>query len=74
MYYTRSERTEKKYTVEDAIKAAEIVLAGKVPTCLNPIQAKGYSVHDKLTLVELNDLSEHIVSDSNFYASNKGLS
>ncbi len=74
MFYTRSERIDKKYTVEDAIKAAVSVLEGKADLCTDALHVKRLHRSDKLTLVELNDLSELLVSDSRFYATNKGTS
>ncbi len=68
MFYTHSERTDKKYTVEDAIKAAQIVLDGKAKLCTNALHAKQFCQGDKITLVELNELSERLVDDSRYYA------
>ena len=66
MRYTSAERAIKKFSVKDAVKAAEIVLCGETMLCLDAL--KGKSESDRLTLVELNELSEKLVGDSRFYA------
>jgi hypothetical protein len=62
--YTRSEQTVKKYTVRDAVKAAEVRLKG-VPLCVNALKRRSYD--DKITLAELNDLADQMVDESNDY-------
>jgi hypothetical protein len=66
--YTWDERTNKKYTVADAVKGAEIVLAGKrsIRPCLNVIARR--KLTDAITLVELNEIQSAIVDDSVFNA------
>jgi hypothetical protein len=55
-----------KQKMRAAVKAAEVALCGEVPLCLDAL--KGKSDSDRLTLVELNELSERLVDDSRFYA------
>lgn len=62
--YTELDKTQKKYTVEDAVKAATTRLGNK-GVCMNAVCKR--SLTDKITLVELNDLADLIVSDSNYY-------
>lgn len=62
--YTISEKTEKKYTIAQAIEVARILCNGQ-PVCSNAIS--GRALNEKITLVELNLLSEEMVSDTYFY-------
>ncbi len=68
MQYTLKERTEKKYTVAQAVAAAEVVLKQKhvKGMCMNSVR-KWY-MGEMITLEQLNRLSEQIVDDSLSYA------
>lgn len=62
--YTKSERTVKKYTVGDAVESAKRALKGE-SMCMNAVGNRELS--EKITLEELNNIKEQIVSDSYFY-------
>ena len=62
--YTHKEKTEKKYSVYDALAQAKAVLEGK-PVCTTSLNK--YGPEEKLTLAELSDLVEQLVSDTRFY-------
>ena len=64
--YTFSERTNRKYTVYQAVQSAERLLKGKVPMCTNAISGRQYS--DKITLKELNEIADRLHTDSLYYA------
>ena len=68
MQYTYKERTEKKYTVAQALSAAEAILKQKhvKGICMNSVRR--YNATDLITLEQLNNISEQIVDDSIFYA------
>ena len=61
--YTESEKTVKKYTVAQAVDAAKILLEGKAPINITAIPKS----KEKITLKELNEISEKIVEDSLYY-------
>jgi len=63
--YTHSERTVRKYTVYQAMQSAERRLKG-VPMCTNAISGRQHS--DKITLKELNEISDALYNDSIYYA------
>lgn len=58
--YTHKERTEKNYTVQDAINHAKVRFAGRV--CLDSVA--GLDKKEPITLERLNDLADSIVMDS----------
>lgn len=62
--YTRSERTDKKYTIGQAVESAKRRLNGK-PMCSNAVWGEDYST--LITLERLNEISDEIVGDSNYY-------
>lgn len=66
--FTKSERTVRKYTVAQALASAERRLknAGVKGTCINAISRR--SLSDKITLEELNEISDAIYSDSVYHA------
>lgn len=69
--FTRSERTEKRYTVGQAVAAAKARLMGNperrqpLPLCMNAVRQRDY--REAITLAELNEISDALVSDSCFY-------
>lgn len=63
--YTWSERNEKNYTVGQAVKAAQARLPEGKQYCSNAL--KGRPLTDSITLVELNELADQIVDDTNYY-------
>lgn len=67
--YTRSERTVKKYTVYQATESARRrlnqVKGFKGSICVNAL--RGRSDSDKITLEELNSLSDSIVDDTMYH-------
>lgn len=69
MQYTFKEKTEKKYTVGDAVKAASAILEGEngqpVRVCINSI--KGRDTNEMITLVELNQISDSIITETSLY-------
>ena len=64
--YTKSEKTEKRWTVGQAVKAAELRLKG-IPMCVNCLRGRYYDMSTKITLVELNQIADSLVDDSHFY-------
>lgn len=65
-FYTPSEKTVAKYTVYQAVQSAAARLRGK-PVCTDAL--KGRPNSDKITLQQLNDLADQMVSDSKYWAS-----
>lgn len=63
--YTKSERTERNYTIGKAVASARRRLGKGVPMCINAIRHRPLDY--KITLEELNEISDEIVSDSRFY-------
>ena len=63
--YTRSERTDRKYTVGKAVASAQARLGKGVPMCMNAIGCR--SLSDKITLEEVNRIADEIVGDSHYY-------
>lgn len=65
--YTKSERTVKKYTVGEALDSAKRALKSKgiYSVCTNAVYRRDLS--EKITLEELNNIKEQIVSDSYFW-------
>lgn len=59
--YTFSERTVKKYTVEQAVESAKRRLKSN-SICINSIASRDYK--EKITLQELNEIAEQIVMDT----------
>ena len=62
--FTLSERTDKKYTVGQAVASAKRRLKGR-SYCMNAISGRDLS--EKITLEELNRISDAIVDDTNFW-------
>lgn len=65
--YTRSERTDRKYIVGQAVASAERRLrkAGIKGTCMNAVSKR--SLSEKITLEELNRIADKIYDDSVYY-------
>lgn len=63
--YTKSERTVRKYTIGNAIASARRRLGNNVPMCINAIEHRPLDY--KITLEELNRISDQLVEDSYFY-------
>lgn len=63
--WTIYEQLEKKYTIQHAIDAARIKAGGK-ELCLDTV--KGRDRNAKITLVELNHLSDLILLDTTIHA------
>lgn len=66
--FTRSERTEKKYTVGQAVSSAErrlhkVRIRG---VCMNAVSRR--SLSEAITLEELNRISDAIYDDSVYHA------
>lgn len=68
MIYTFSEKTVKKYTVQDAINAADAIVKAKNirGLCMNAVNRLDRD--EKITLVRLNEISEQMIDDSIYYA------
>ena len=62
--YTKSERTVKKYTVQDAVDSAKRRLKG-IPMCINAVTKM--DLDEKITLERLNEIASEIVADSHYY-------
>jgi hypothetical protein len=67
MIYTEKEKTEFKYTVQDAINAAANIARDRNlgSICLDSVQKLSKST--QLTLVGMNLATENILSDTCFY-------
>lgn len=65
--YTKSERTVKKYTVEQAVNSALVRLnkIGLTQVCTDKI--KGRNNDEKITLEELNRISDELYDDTIYY-------
>ena len=65
--YTEAEAKNKKYIVADAVKAAKIILTQmRIREC-NAESVQKRDPEEKITLVELNAISDQIVSDSTYF-------
>lgn len=62
--YTWSEQYLKKYTVNDAVRAARVVLDGYSSTVALCVNRLGKPLTTKISLKELNEIAERLVSDS----------
>jgi hypothetical protein len=68
-FYTRSEKTDRKYTVGFALACAERRLKA-IPnfrggTCVNALRRREKT--DQITLQQVNELADQIVADSLYY-------
>ena len=66
--YTNSERTQKRYTVGQAIEIAKLYLANKyslTQVCVNKIRSR--QNEETITLVELNKITEDLIDDTMYY-------
>jgi hypothetical protein len=64
MQYTHTEKTVKKYLPAFALEQAKGLLNGK-SVCINAMTK--YKVDELLTLVQINELVETLVDDTNFH-------
>lgn len=65
--YTKSERTERKYTVHQAVMSVKRRLKDKsIGICVNALRHR--SDDEKITLEELNRLADAIYQDTIYYA------
>lgn len=67
--FTRSEVNDKKYTVADAVTAAQVVLDGKRKLRQPRIQVsitalQGRSLSEKISILELNRIQDHLVNEA----------
>lgn len=60
-FYTHNEKTVKKYSIYRAIQSARKRLNG-IPVCTDVVAGRADS--DKITLMELNQLADQMVSDT----------
>lgn len=65
-FYTHSEKTDKKYSIYQAIQSAERSLATnrRFKGTTNLAAVNGRELNEKITLRELNDIQEQIRRDS----------
>ena len=63
---TRSEREDKKFTMNDVFAAVHYRMSGR-GVCVNAIRRLRLHSGSMLTLVELNEVVDEIVDDSHFY-------
>lgn len=61
MIYTYSERTVKKYTVADAVVAANIRLDGRI------INTSTLDMKRVMTLKEVNECADYLVAESHYW-------
>ena len=62
--YTNSEKTEKNYTIGQAVVAARI-RCGEKTICVNAVC--GRNDNEKITLAELNRIADEIVDDTYYH-------
>jgi hypothetical protein len=68
--YTALEKVEKKYTVAEAKSAAKRIVLDRSNNRLRELcidSVKNRADDEKITVVELNDLSRNIISDTFFH-------
>ncbi len=68
--FTYAEKTQKKYTVQDAINAAKTIIFQKHKhknISTNPLRKLGIEPDDKITLLELNYVSDKLVDDTLYW-------
>lgn len=65
--FTKSERTERKYTIGKAVASARARLGKGVPMCINALEHRPLDY--KITLEELNRIADRLVDDSRYYNS-----
>lgn len=63
--YTKSERTDRKYTIGKAVAVARARLGKGVPMCINALEHRPLDY--KITLEEVNRIADQIVDDSHYY-------
>jgi hypothetical protein len=66
MQYTRSEQTDKKYTVNDAFNVAVLRCDGR-KICVDHIYSHHLSYQDAVTLEKMNEIADALVDDTNYY-------
>lgn len=67
-FYTYSEKNDRKYTIYQAWQSARSRLSDRYQLCVNAISGRANG--EKITLQELNQLADQMVSDSKYYAGN----
>lgn len=67
--FTHAERTNKKYTVGQAVAQAQTVLKEKrlSQVCVNAVGGIAYNRNKQITLEEMSNLVEEMVEDTVFY-------
>lgn len=65
--FMEQETRDKKYTVKHAIDAARAVLSDRRVHGVNTTSVNGRDEKEKITLVQLNDISEQIIVDSSHH-------
>ena len=63
MIFTDTEQKNKKYTVKDAIDAASFICKDRY-NCKANVKGFAHRVDEKITLSELNEISDQIVANS----------
>lgn len=73
LVFTRSEINDKKHTVADAVTAAQVILNSKraaprvdLRVCLSAL--KGRSLQEKISILELNRIQDHLVTETLYHA------
>ena len=70
--FTRSEREDKKYTIADAVASARrrLTADGMKNMCVDAIcSPRRRDYEEKITLVELNKISDSLYHDSHYFYS-----
>lgn len=65
--FTYAEQTAKRYTVQQAVDAAKALQGGAV--CVTSLH--GRPMGERITLVELNEISDRIIDDTEAYDSGR---
>lgn len=66
-FYTPSEKTDRKYTIYQAVQSARARLGSRFPSvCTNAIAGRADS--ERITLQELNQIADQIVLDTKYYS------
>jgi len=63
---TKSEREDKKYDMNDVMRAARLRMEGN-GICINAISRRRLNKNSRFTMIELNQIVDEVVDDSNFY-------
>jgi hypothetical protein len=65
--FTPDECRRKDWTVEDAVRAAQVVLDAQRVKGVNLTALRGRPLTERITLPQLNDIQDQLVSESQFY-------